>query len=247
MIIFPAVDIKGGQCVRLRNGRADQETVFMPDPVKAALHWQHEGAHWLHIIDLDGAFAGTAVNRALIQRLCAAVSIPVQLGGGIRDHATAEAYLGAGVSRLIIGTMAVEKPDRFADLAAAFPGKIGVSLDTDGGEIKTKGWVGHTGLKIDDVLPRLAADGAAFLIHTDISRDGTRQGVNAPFLATLAHKSPLPVIAAGGVATLDDVKALYPLSQTANLQGAISGQAIYDGTLSLKEAMNWIAAQSATS
>ena len=246
MILFPAVDIKGGQCVRLKNGRADQETVFMKDPVEAALHWQAEGAQWLHIIDLDGAFAGAAVNRELIKRLCATVSIPVQLGGGIRDHATAEAYLGAGVSRLIIGTMAVEQPEHFAALAAAFPKKIGVSLDTDGGEIKTKGWVGHTGLKIDDVLPRLHADGAAFLIHTDISRDGTQQGVNAPFLATLAEKSPLPVIAAGGVATLDDVKALYPLSCNANLQGAISGQAIYDGTLSLKEAMLWIAEQSGT-
>ena len=243
MIIFPAVDIKGGKCVRLRNGKADQETVFMDDPVEAALHWQSNGAQWLHIIDLDGAFSGKAVNLPLITRLCASVSIPIQMGGGIRDRETAKAYLDAGVTRLIIGTMAVDAPEQYAALTNAFPGKIGVSLDTDNGEIKTKGWVGNTGRTIDDVLPRLQDQGTAFLIHTDISRDGTQSGVNVQGLAELSAKSPIPVIAAGGVATMDDIKALYPLSKTANFQGAISGQAIYDGTLSLPEAMAWIASQ----
>ena len=243
MIIFPAVDIKGGKCVRLRNGKADQETVFMDDPVEAALHWQGLGAQWLHIIDLDGAFSGEAVNLPLITRLCASVSLPIQMGGGIRNATIAKAYLDAGITRLIIGTMAVDDPEGYGRLAAAFPGKIGVSLDTDNGEIKTKGWVGNTGRAIDDILPRLHEQGTAFLIHTDISRDGTQSGVNVQGLSALAAKSPIPVIAAGGVASMDDIKTLYPLSKTANFQGAITGQAIYDGTLSLPEAMAWIAAQ----
>lgn len=245
MIIFPAVDIKGGQCVRLKKGRADQETVFAKDPVEAALHWQNLGAKWLHLVDLDGAFAGKPVNLELIGRMCSTLSIPVQMGGGIRDMDTAKAYIDVGVKRLIIGTMALENPQRYAELAAAFPGKIGVSLDTENGELKTKGWVAGTGQRIEDVLPRLAEQGTAFLIHTDISRDGMQSGVNLQSLAALAKTSPIPVIAAGGVATLQDIKDLYPLSVSANLQGAISGQAIYDGTLNLQEAMSWIAEQEA--
>lgn len=243
MIIFPAVDIKGGKCVRLHKGRADRETVFMDDPVEAALHWQEQGAQWLHIIDLDGAFSGEPVNIELIRRLCASVSIPIQMGGGIRTAQTAELYLKAGITRLIIGTMAIDEPEKYTELASAFPGQIGVSLDTEDGEVRTKGWVAGTGLKITDVLPRLAEQQTAFVIHTDISRDGTQSGVNLETLASLAQSSPLPLIAAGGVATLADIKNLYPLTKTGNLEGAITGQAIYDGTLSLKEAMNWIGDQ----
>lgn len=243
MIIFPAVDIKGGRCVRLKKGRADQETVFEEDPVKAALHWQNQGAAWLHLVDLDGAFAGEPVNLALITRLCAALSIPVQMGGGIRDLDTAKAYINAGVTRLIIGTMALEQPEVYADLCKALPGKIGVSLDTEKGKLMSKGWVADSGLEIDDVLPRLAGQGTAFIIHTDIDRDGMQSGSNVGFLAQLCAKSPLPVIAAGGVATLDDIKRLYPLSRDSRLEGAITGRAIYEGTLDLKEAMNWINSQ----
>lgn len=242
MIIFPAVDIKGGQCVRLKKGRADQETVFSKDPVEAALHWQEQGGAWLHLVDLDGAFAGKPVNLALITRLCAALSIPVQMGGGIRDLDTAKAYRDAGVSRLIIGTLALEDPSAFAAMCEAMPNRIGVSLDTEGGKLKTKGWVADSGLSIDDVLPRLASQGAAFIIHTDIDRDGMQSGVNMDVLSDLAKKSPVPVIAAGGVATLDDIKKLYPLSRESNLEGAITGRAIYEGTLDLKEAMAWITA-----
>lgn len=240
MIIFPAVDIKGGKCVRLHKGRADRETVFMDDPVEAALHWQTQGAKWLHIIDLDGAFSGEPVNLELIKRLCASVDIPIQMGGGIRTASTAELYLKAGVTRLIIGTMAIDEPEKYAELATAFPGQIGVSLDTEDGEVRTKGWVAGTGLKLSDVLPRLAEQKTAFVIHTDISRDGTQSGVNLETLSALARTSPLPIIAAGGVATLKDIQNLYPLSTTGNLEGAITGQAIYDGTLSLPEAMGWI-------
>lgn len=243
MIIFPAVDIKGGRCVRLKKGRADQETVFEEDPVKAALHWQEQGALWLHLVDLDGAFEGKAVNLALIKKLCSSLAIPVQMGGGIRDLETAKAYIDAGITRLIIGTMALEEPDRFAALCTALPGKAGVSLDTEKGRLMSKGWVSDSGLEIDDVLPRLAAQGASFIIHTDIDRDGMQSGINIELLSDLCRKSPIPVIAAGGVATLDDIKKLYPLSRDGNLEGAITGRAIYEGTLDLKEGMAWIGSQ----
>ena len=171
------------------------------------------------------------------------LDIPVQLGGGIRDEQTARAYLEAGVQRLIIGTMALEQPEAFASLCKTFPGQIGVSLDAEGGRLKTKGWVADAGLSVDDVLPRLQEDGAAFIIYTDIERDGMQCGVNLTALRHLAETSTVPVIAAGGVATLADVQALYPLSTQANLQGAISGRALYEGTLDLVEANAWIAAQ----
>lgn len=243
MILFPAVDIQGGRCVRLKKGRAEQVTVFEEDPVKAALHWQAQGALWLHIVDLDGAFAGEPVNLQLISRLCSTLSVPVQMGGGIRDRKTAEAYLDSGVTRLIIGTMALEQPDDYASLCSAFPGKIGVSLDTEKGRLKSKGWVADSGLGIADVLPRLSEQGTAFLIHTDIDRDGMHSGINMELLSDLAHKSSIPVIAAGGVSTLADIQKLYPLSKEANLEGAITGRAIYEGTLDLREAMDWIRGQ----
>lgn len=245
MIIFPAVDIQDGKAVRLRQGRAHDSTVFSPNPVAAARHWQDQGARWLHVVDLDGAFDGLPKSRDIVRRICEALTIPVQLGGGIRDERTAQAYLDAGVQRLIIGTMALEQPEAFAALCARFPGRIGVSLDAEGGRLKTKGWVADAGMTVDDVLPRLLGDGAAFIIYTDIERDGMQSGVNLPALTHLATASSVPVIAAGGVATLADVQALYPLSRTANLQGAISGRALYEGTLNLDEANRWIAAQQA--
>jgi phosphoribosylformimino-5-aminoimidazole carboxamide ribotide isomerase len=243
VILFPAVDIKDGQCVRLQKGRPDKTTVFFPDPVEAALHWQHQGARWLHLVDLDSAFAGKPVNLPLIARLCGALSIPVQIGGGIRSLETAKAYLDAGAGRLIIGTMALEMPSLFTALCAALPGKIGVSLDIEAGRLKTKGWAVDSGLTLEEVLPRLAEQGTAFFIHTDIDRDGMQSGVNLPALTNLAAKSPLPVIAAGGVATLADIQKLYPVSRIGNLQGVISGRALYEGSLNLAEAMAWIAAQ----
>lgn len=243
MIIFPAVDIKGGQAVRLKQGKADQETVFSSDPVAMAKKWQEQGGKWLHVIDLDGAFSGEPVNRDLIKNICSSVDMPVQLGGGIRDLETAKAYLDAGVSRLIIGTIALTEPELFGSICKAFPGKIGVSLDAEGGVLKTKGWVEDSGLTIYDVLPRMEEQGVAFIIYTDIDRDGMQTGVNLPALTKLAQTSSVPVIAAGGVATLDDIKALYPLTKEANLEGAISGKAIYTGTLDLKEASDWIATQ----
>lgn len=243
MIIFPAVDIQDGKAVRLRRGRARDVTIFSPDPVAAARSWQEAGARWLHVVDLDGAFDGTPKSRTIVRAICDALDIPVQLGGGIRDQTTAKAYLDAGVQRLIIGTLALEAPADFAALCATFPGRIGVSLDAEDGRLKTKGWVDDSGLTIDDVLPRLLADGAAFIIYTDIERDGMQTGVNVPALKHLAEASSVPVIAAGGVATLEDVRRLYPLTRSTRLQGAISGRALYEGTLDLTEAMAWIDAQ----
>lgn len=243
MILFPAVDIQNGKAVRLKQGRAHESTVFAEDPTDAAKAWEARGAQWLHVVDLDGAFDGAAKSREIVRRICTELSIPVQLGGGIRDMETARAYLDAGVTRLIIGTLALEQPDLFAEMCRTFPGRIGVSLDADGGKLKTRGWVADTGLTVDQALPRLLEDGAAFIIYTDIERDGMQCGVNVAALEHISRLSIVPVIAAGGVATLADVQKLYPLTLTTSLVGAVSGRALYEGTLNLEEANAWVAAQ----
>ncbi|MDR1660000.1 MAG: 1-(5-phosphoribosyl)-5-[(5-phosphoribosylamino)methylideneamino]imidazole-4-carboxamide isomerase [Desulfovibrio sp.] len=243
MILYPAVDIQGGKAVRLRQGRADASTVFADDPVEAALLWVERGAQWLHVVDLDGAFDGAAKSRDIVRNICRRAAVPVQLGGGIRNRDTAGDYLEAGVARLIVGTMALEEPGAFAALCRAFPGKIGVSLDAAAGRLKSRGWIADTGLTVEDVLPRLADDGAAFLVYTDIERDGMRTGVNLRALTRLAELSGIPVIAAGGVSTLEDVQKLYPLTLGTSLIGAVSGRALYEGTLDLAQANEWIAAQ----
>jgi phosphoribosylformimino-5-aminoimidazole carboxamide ribotide isomerase len=242
MILFPAVDIKNGECVRLRQGKADEVTVFSKDPSAMALHWVSLGARWLHLVDLDGAFSGRPENFTLIQRICREAGVPVQLGGGIRDGQTAKAYLDAGVTRLIIGTMALENPAEFQALCASFPGTVGVSLDAVEGRLKTRGWVGDANLTLSEVVPGLEAQGASFIVYTDISRDGMHSGVNLDGMETLLRMTALPVIAAGGVSTLADVHALYPLSGR-GLQGVITGRAIYEETLDFKAALEWIASQ----
>ncbi len=242
MILFPAVDIKNGECVRLAQGKEDQVTVFASDPVAQARYWADLGSRFLHVVDLDGAFSGMPRNFELIRSICAEIDIPVQLGGGIRDIATAEKYIEAGVNRLIIGTMALEDAELFSDLCKALPGRIGVSLDAVDGRLKTKGWVEDAGLTIDDVLPRLERDGIRFIVYTDISRDGMQTGVNCEALEALCAKTSIPVIAAGGVHTLEDIRNLYPISLK-GLEGAISGRAIYVGTLDVREANDWIDAQ----
>ena len=243
MILFPAVDIQDGKAVRLKQGRAHESTVFAEDPTDAAKAWEARGAQWLHVVDLDGAFDGAAKSREIVRRICTELSIPVQLGGGIRDMETARAYLDAGVTRLIIGTLALEQPDLFAEMCRTFPGRVGVSLDAEGGKLKTRGWVADTGLTVDGALPRLLEDGAGFIIYTDIERDGMQCGVNVAALEHISRLSTVPVIAAGGVATLADVQKLYPLTLTTSLAGAVSGRALYEGTLNLEEANAWVAAQ----
>ena len=243
MILFPAVDIQNGKAVRLKQGRAHESTVFAEDPTDAAKAWEARGAQWLHVVDLDGAFDGAAKSREIVRRICTELSIPVQLGGGIRDMETARAYLDAGVTRLIIGTLALEQPELFAEMCRTFPGRIGVSLDAEGGKLKTRGWVADTGLTVDGALPRLLEDGAAFIIYTDIERDGMQCGVNVAALEHISRLSTVPVIAAGGVATLADVQKLYPLTLSTSLVGAVSGRALYEGTLNIEEANAWVAAQ----
>lgn len=239
MILFPAVDIKDGRCVRLKQGLADQVTVFSDNPASMALHWAELGAQYLHVVDLDGAFSGLPRNRDLVSEICASIDIPVQLGGGIRDLATAEAYLDAGVRRLIIGTLALEDPDAFEAMCEALPGRVGVSLDAVDGALKTRGWVDDAGLDVLEVAPMLMEQGAAFIIYTDIARDGMQSGVNVEALRRLCRATALPVVAAGGVTNLDDLKALAPLADE-GLEGVITGRAIYAGTLDFAEAMAWI-------
>ncbi|WP_045214631.1 1-(5-phosphoribosyl)-5-[(5-phosphoribosylamino)methylideneamino]imidazole-4-carboxamide isomerase [Desulfonatronovibrio magnus] len=242
MIIFPAIDIKGGQCVRLRQGLENEVTVFSPDPVAMAEHWERLGAQWLHLVDLDGAFSGEPVNRELIRSICDRVQIPVQLGGGIRDISTARAYLDAGVERLIIGTMALEDKSLFADMCVEFPGKTGVSLDARDGRLKSRGWVADTGMKVEDVVPVLENFGASFFVYTDISRDGMQSGVNTDAMEKMLRLTSKPVIAAGGVSVLEDIMQIYPLASM-GLEGTITGRAIYSGSLDFKTALEWVQQQ----
>ncbi|MFP4169013.1 MAG: 1-(5-phosphoribosyl)-5-[(5-phosphoribosylamino)methylideneamino]imidazole-4-carboxamide isomerase [Desulfonatronovibrionaceae bacterium] len=239
MILFPAVDIKDRQCVRLRQGEKDQVTVFGADPVRMAGHWASKGARWLHIVDLDGAFSGEPRNRDLISKICSQVNIPVQLGGGIRDMDTAFAYLEAGVQRLIIGTMALEKKNDFAALCSRFPARIGVSLDARDGFLQTKGWGDNSGQCVEDVLPGLEEAGSAFFVYTDINRDGMHSGINVQALSRLLDMTAKPVIAAGGVSTLEDIKQVLPLAGK-GLEGVITGKAIYDKTLDFSVALAWL-------
>ncbi|MDR2503233.1 MAG: 1-(5-phosphoribosyl)-5-[(5-phosphoribosylamino)methylideneamino]imidazole-4-carboxamide isomerase [Deltaproteobacteria bacterium] len=242
MIIYPAIDIKDGQCVRLRRGKAEESTVFSADPLQTAEHWVRQGASWLHVIDLDGAFQGSPVNLKLISAICS-LPVRVQVGGGIRDEETARRYMQAGVSRLILGTIALEDPALHARICALFPGRVGVSLDAENGRLKSRGWVNDCGLTAEDALPGLTERGSAFIIYTDIERDGMRSGPNLEALRKICALSSLPVIAAGGVAALADVRDLYGLHLKDGLEGLITGRAIYERTLKLHEALAWVEAQ----
>lgn len=242
MILFPAVDIKNGQCVRLKQGLENEVTVFSPDPVAMALHWESQGARWLHLVDLDGAFRGKPVNQDLIREICGKVNIPVQLGGGIRDLDTARVYINSGVSRLIIGTMALEDMSLFADLCLEYPGRIGVSLDARNGRLKSRGWVEDTGLMLEDAVPLLENMGSSFFVYTDIARDGMESGINIRSLERMLALTSSPVIAAGGVAKLEDVQQVFPFFGQ-GLEGAITGRAIYSGSLDFKAAVEWLSSQ----
>lgn len=240
MIIFPAVDLKNGKAVRLKQGKADEVSVFSDDPVQMAKHWQSLGAEYLHLIDLDGAFQGKSINADIVKKICEELNIPVQLGGGIRTEETAEFWLNIGVTRIIIGTMALENFGLFEKICKKFPGRVGVSLDVEGKKLKTRGWVEDSGIEIDEMLPKLHNAGCAFIIYTDIERDGMHSELNFAEIERLCRLSPLPLIAAGGVSTIESIKKLLPLSKKGSLEGIISGRAIYEGTLNLQEAMHLI-------
>jgi len=242
MILFPAIDIKNGECVRLRQGKYNDVTVFSKDPVEMAKHWVDKGAKYLHIVDLDGAFEGVPKNYNLIEKICNAIDIPVQLGGGIRNFDVARKYFDAGVTRLIIGTMFFEEPSIFKSLCDKYKGKIGVSLDAEKGKLKSRGWVEDTGLTIESVILDAENMGAGFIVYTDISKDGMQTGINPEPVKRFLSLTKLPVIYAGGVRDIDDVKRLYPLKEY-GLQGIITGRAIYEGTLNFEEAIMWLETQ----
>jgi phosphoribosylformimino-5-aminoimidazole carboxamide ribotide isomerase len=236
MLIIPAIDLRGGQCVRLRQGRAEEMTVFSDDPVATGLKWQAAGAKWLHLVDLDGAFAGSPQNLESIRRLRAALTIPMELGGGIRSLDTIRAYLDLGLDRLILGTVVLKNPDLVARACADFPGKIALGLDARDGLLAVEGWTEASRKSALEVAKALEPLKPAALIYTDISRDGVKRGVNIGATRALAEAVDIPVIASGGVSTLADIEALLPL-EPLGVVGVITGRALYDGSLDLKEAI----------
>ena len=234
MLLIPAIDLKDGQCVRLRQGRMDDSTVFSSDPVAMAAHWKDQGARRLHIVDLDGAFAGVPRNGDLIRDMVAVMGdVPVQVGGGIRTEAIIETYLDAGVQGLILGTKAVNEPDFLRAMARAYAGKILLGLDARGGVVATEGWDKETGIQALDFVRDITELPLAGIVYTDIDRDGMMQGLNVASTLALAKAAQLPVVASGGVTELADLQALKDafVEDTALLLGAITGRAIYEGTL----------------
>ncbi len=235
MILYPAIDLKDGQCVRLYKGAMDQATVFSDAPAEQARSFAAQGAEWLHLVDLNGAFAGNPVNAEAVEAILAAVDLPCQLGGGIRDMATIESWLTRGLRRVILGTVAVEAPDLVMQAARAFPGQVAVGVDAREGRVATRGWAEETDMDVIDLARRFEDAGVAALIYTDINRDGAMQGPNVDATAALARAVSVPVIASGGVSRLEDLVALRDCG--APLDGAISGRALYDGKLDLAEAL----------
>ncbi len=236
MLIIPAIDLKDGQCVRLRQGRMDDATVFSDDPVAMAAHWVAQGARRLHLVDLNGAFAGKPVNGDAVRAIARAhPELPIQIGGGISSVDTIEAYLGAGVRYVIIGTQAVREPDFVTRVCREFPGRIIVGIDASAGRVATDGWAEVSEVKAVDLARRFAADGVSAIVYTDIERDGMMQGVNVAATVALAQAGGIPVIASGGVTGLDDIRALKAVAGQGIL-GAITGRAIYEGTLDLAAA-----------
>ena len=230
MILFPAIDLKDGQCVRLRQGDMAQATVFSVDPAAQARAFEAQGFPWLHLVDLDGAFAGKPVNALAVAQILKAVRIPVQLGGGIRNLATIEAWLGEGVARVIIGTAAVRNPDLVREAAREFPGRIAVGIDARDGKVAIEGWAETSAVSVLDLARAFEDAGVAALIYTDIARDGVLEGLNLEATRALAEAVSVPVIASGGLASIDDVARLLE-PRYAMLAGAIAGRALYDGRL----------------
>jgi phosphoribosylformimino-5-aminoimidazole carboxamide ribotide isomerase len=236
MIIFPAIDIRGGRCVRLVQGRADQETVYGDDPAAMGQRWQAEGAAWLHVVDLDGAFGAKPQNLEVIRRLRQAVTIPIQLGGGLRRLDTLATYIEAGIDRLILGTAVLKDPDLVSRALTKYPGRIALGLDAKNGLLAVEGWTETTSRTAIEVAQELAKLTPAAIIYTDISRDGVKRGVNLAATQALAQATDIPVIASGGVSSLADIQALLPL-EPLGVMGVITGKALYDGNLDLKEAI----------
>ena len=234
MILYPAIDLKDGHCVRLLKGDMDKATVFGDDPAAQARRFVEAGCEWLHLVDLNGAFAGAPVNADAVEAILKAVDVPVQLGGGIRTLETIEMWLTKGVARVILGTVAVESPELVRDAAALFPGKVAVGLDARNGKVATRGWAEETDMTVTALAEQLEDVGIAAIIYTDIDRDGAMQGPNVDATEALAGATSIPVIASGGVSSLGDIEAL---KAAAGISGVISGRALYDGALDLRDAL----------
>jgi len=232
--VYPAIDLKDGNCVRLYKGDMDAATVFSDNPAAQAKEFVDAGCNWLHLVDLNGAFAGEPVNAAAVDAILAATNVPVQLGGGIRDIATMERWLEAGISRLILGTLAVKNPALVREACTLFPGKIAVGIDAKGGMVAVEGWAEASELEVTELALKFEDAGVAAIIHTDIDRDGTLTGVNAEASSALAKAVSIPVIASGGVKDIDDI---HRVAGAGNLEGVVTGRAIYDGRLDLREAL----------
>jgi phosphoribosylformimino-5-aminoimidazole carboxamide ribotide isomerase len=236
MLVIPAIDLKDGQCVRLKQGRMEDDTVFSNNPVAMAERWIKAGARRLHIVDLNGAFAGQPVNAKVVHQIAKAFpELPIQVGGGIRDGKTIQAYLDAGVKYVIIGTKAVQTPHFVADVCLEFPGHIIVGLDARDGKVATDGWSKLSHYSAIEMAQRFEQDGVEAIVFTDISRDGMMQGVNIDSTVELAQSINIPVIASGGITTIEDIKALCEVADK-GIMGAITGRAIYEGTLDFAEA-----------
>ena len=239
MILYPAIDLKDGHCVRLLKGDMAAATVFNDNPAAQARAFVDAGCEWVHLVDLNGAFAGAPVNGAAVDAILAEIAVPAQLGGGIRDIATIEAWLSKGLARVILGTAAVENPELVRTAARAFPGQVAVGIDARNGKVATKGWAHETDVQVADLAKRFEDVGVAAIIYTDINRDGAMQGPNVAATADLARAIDIPVIASGGVSSLDDLRALKDCG--APLDGAISGRALYDGAIDLSAAIALLA------
>jgi phosphoribosylformimino-5-aminoimidazole carboxamide ribotide isomerase len=241
VILFPAIDLKGGEAVRLEQGDMARATVFHRDPAAQAQAFERQGFEYLHVVDLDGAFAGKPVNAQAVERILATVKMPVQLGGGVRDIATVEGWLGKGIRRVIIGTAAVRDPALVKEAATKFPGRVAVGLDARDGKVAVAGWAETSELTALDIARRFEDAGVAAIIYTDISRDGLLKGLNLDATIALAEAVSIPVIASGGLASLDDIKALMT-PRARKLEGAITGRALYDGRLDAVAALKLIKA-----
>lgn len=236
MIILPAIDLKEGRCVRLEQGLMDKDTVYNDDPAAQALQWQEQGGEFLHIVDLDGAFAGVPKNKAEIASIVKAIDIPSELGGGIRDLATIEAYLELGISRVILGTIAKENPALVAEACKKFPGRIVVGIDAKDGLVAVRGWADVTEKLAREMAKEMEGFGVAAIIYTDIARDGMMQGPNIEATRKLAEAISIPVIASGGLSSLDDIRRLMAI-ESSGVSGVITGKAIYSGAIDLREAV----------
>jgi len=236
VILFPAIDLKEGRCVRLVQGDMEQATIFNDSPAAQAAAFEEQGFEWLHVVDLDGAFAGKPMNASAVEGILARIDIPVQLGGGIRDLATVEAWLDKGVSRVIIGTAAVRDPAFVREAAGRYPGKVAVGIDARDGFVAVEGWAETSTLSAEELGRRFEDAGVAAIIYTDIARDGILKGLNIPMTLALAESVRIPVIASGGLASIADIERLLQ-PDCAALAGAISGRALYDGRIDPAEAL----------